>query len=842
MHPNCVNAVNAIAGKPLSPAKLQAIEDAIGGKMRELARQDRARWQSLTHEQRMIEAATAAAQDVVAQAALKEARGLMQINRAAETAARVDGHKALTDLTTSEAWIRDIELSQIYIDQVRSEAVGSLGQMLDAVQIKDGAGFWRKVGMSVFDLDNPEQTRAIVREVFAQADGHTGNALAKQAAQAWLDTIEGMRVRFNGAGGDIGKLGYGYLSQHHDQAKIHAVRSGDWADKVLPLLDREQYLEADGSLTPVNKLRELLVAAHETLATGGDNKREPGGFKGTGARANRGSDARVLHFKDGDAWSAYMEEFGQGSLYDAMMGHVGRMARDIGLVERYGPNPEQTAKVNHDLARRADGTGSDNKSFGTRPEQRWALINGAASTPFDPTTAAIGDSLRSLQVAAKLGGAVISSLTDMGTIAGTLRFNRLPYFEYLGQLRKQAFDADTRAELQAHGVIGEALADSINRWTGENMAHSWAGRVAGSVMKYSFMNAWSDGLRRAFSMTMMKGFTSKLGKGWADLDEWDQHLLQRKGISEDDWSVISRAQAENVRGVDYLTPSAIVATGVDGARQIATKWGAFVSDEAQFAVINPDQATRGIATGGALQAGTIKGEAWRAAMQFKSFPMAMISRHWRRMSETPQGLEGAPMGYGADTSAGATANRVAMFAAFNVSLTLLGAAVLQVKSLLQGKDPMNMDPEDEHGRKFWAKALAQGGGMSFVADALLADPADGNTRTWENKLGLMGPVAGSVGGLLDVGPENLRQWLQGKNTNLGPEALRWINSNLPGVSLWQIRTLWQRAVIDQAQEALNPGYLSRMKQRAQKDWGSSWWWSPGEVAPDRAPDLEKIGG
>ena len=129
------------------------------------------------------------------------------------------------------------------------------------------------------------------------------------------------------------------------------------------------------------------------------------------------------------------------------------------------------------------------------------------------------------------------------------------------------------------------------------------------------------------------------------------------------------------------------------------------------------------------------------------------------------------------------------------SSDLLGALVLQTKALLQGKDPMDMTPDDAHGGKFWAKALAQGGSLSFVADALLADPADGNTRTWENKLGLAGPVAGAVGGALDVGPENVRQWLQGKDTNLGPEALRWINSQLPGVSLWQIRTLWQRAVI-----------------------------------------------
>lgn len=841
MDPKCIQAVTAAAGRALSSAKLKAIEDNIGAKMRELARQDRQRWLGLSNDQRMIEAATAAAQDLQAQAVLKEARGTMQILRTAETVGRITQHQGLNKLTRSQGWIRDMELTQTYIDAVRSEAVGRMGELIDGVQVKDGAGMWRKVGMTIFNLDNPLMTRDVIREVFRQADGHTGNTVAKQAAQAWLNTIEGMRVRFNGAGGDVGKLGYGYLGQAHDAAKVAKAGPDRWADAVLPLLDRNQYVEPDGTLTTPDQLRQMLIAAHETIATGGANKIEPGAFRGSGARANRGSEHRVLHFQDGDAWLAYMDQFGEGSLYDAMLGHVGRMARDIGLVERYGPNPEQANRVQADLAERADGAGTlAGRSFGTTPEARWSLLNGSASTPVNNVIAQTGEVARNVQTAAKLGGAVISSLTDMGTIAQTLHFNRLPYFEYLSSLKGQ-MSADTRAELRAHGIIGEALADSLNRWTGDHLGHNWSGHVAAATMRVSLMNAWSDGLRRAFGMTMMSGFARKLGKGWEQLSEWDRYLMQRKGITAEDWTTITQAQPTTIGGNKYLTAEAIRATGAQGAEQTATRWLSFAQDEAQFAVVNPDQATRALVTAGGMQRGTIQGEAARAFYQFKSFPAAMISRHWRRMAETPQGLEGAPLGFGAETAGGARFNRVAGFAAMTVSMTLLGALVLQTKALLQGKDPMDMTPDDAHGGKFWAKALAQGGSLSFVADALLADPADGNTRTWENKLGLAGPVAGAVGGALDVGPENVRQWLQGKDTNLGPEALRWINSQLPGVSLWQIRTLWQRAVIDQAQEALNPGYLGRMRQRAVKDWGTSWWWAPGELTPDRAPDLATMG-
>jgi hypothetical protein len=120
------------------------------------------------------------------------------------------------------------------------------------------------------------------------------------------------------------------------------------------------------------ELRQVLNGAHETIASDGANKTEPGAFKGTGARSNRGSDHRVLHFKDGDAWMAYMEAFGEGSLYDAMLGHIGKMARDVALVERHGPNPEQWFRVQSDTAERADGVGTmANRAAGNTPQAYW---------------------------------------------------------------------------------------------------------------------------------------------------------------------------------------------------------------------------------------------------------------------------------------------------------------------------------------------------------------------------------------------------------------------------------------------------------------------------------------
>jgi hypothetical protein len=203
----------------------------------------------------------------------------------------------------------------------------------------------------------------------------------------------------------------------------------------------------------------------------------------------------------------------------------------------------------------------------------------------------------------------------------------------------------------------------------------------------------------------------------------------------------------------------------------------------------------------------------RSIAQFKSFPIAMMTRHWRRIFETPQGLEGAPTGFGAESAAGARVNQIAGLAALNVSLMLLGSVVLQIKALVQGKDPYDMTEA-----KFWARAEAQGGGLGYLGDLLFKDPTEQHGGNVEQGVGaILGPAAGA-------------------------EALKWVNSQLPFTGIWYVKGAWERAVLHDMQEAANPGYLGRVQKRAMKDWGQGYWWPTGEMAPERAPDFGRMAG
>jgi hypothetical protein len=823
MNPKCIQAVNQAAGRELTDGQLRKIEDRLAVAQRRLARQDPQAWGAMSAEQRMLEGAKIAQQELHGEAARKVANAQRQILATSATDGRIADLGTNMKASRTRALVEDINNTAHYIEGVKRENASQLVDLIEAASSGEGATGGRRVLQFLFDVDNPAMTRDLVGEIFGNGAGKTGNQIAKQGAQAWLKVIEGMRTRFNAAGGDVGKLEYGYLPQPHDAVRVGAAGADGWAAKTMPLLDRSQYLREDGTRMNDAEVLDFLKAAWETIRSDGMNKQTPGQFKGPGARANSGSESRQIHFKDGEAYLAYNADFGAGSMYDAMIGHVGAMARTIGMVERYGPNPNQQFNLQRDLAQRADG---DKRVFANRPQAYWDILTGTANAPQAARLAEVGQGIRNIQTFGKLAGAVLSSVTDLGTSIVTAGYNKLSYWDWLKNTAT-AGGKDAKAFMNTHGMIAESMLSDLNRWSGDHLQQGWTSRLANSTMKLSLMNAWTDTVRRGFSMTMMQGLGKMSGKKWADLTEWDRSHLGRKGITEADWAVVNQAQLTDFNGTPMLTPEAIAASGDARAGEVTAKILGFITDESEYAVINPDMATKAVQTWGGLQTGTGAGELARLTMQFKSFPIAMISRHWRRMLEGDRGLDGAP----------ALANKMAYTAALMLTTTALGAIAFQAKQVVQGKDPVDMTTG-----KFWSRAFAQGGGLGFMGDIILGDTTQ--DRSPLDSLGrlLLGPTFGSAADAWELTKGNVDEAMAGKATHAGAESLRFGQSHLPYINLWYAKAALNHAFLHAVQENLSPGYLARQRKRAAKDWEQDYWWEPGEAMPDRAPDLSTIGG
>lgn len=823
MNPKCIQQVTQAAGRALTKAEIKGIDDRLNATMRRLARTD-PDWQSYPPDARVQIAAQQAMADMKAEAARKVENAQRQAIKTLETNQRIADLKQNMGDDQSHALVQDLNNISVYSDGIKKQYTGGLMDLVDATSSTQGASAGRKMLQFLFDADNPGMTRDLVGEIFKNGDGSSGNKLAQSGAKAWLKTIETMRQRFNSAGGDVGLLDYGYMPQPHDNARIRAAGADAWATKVINLLDRSRYLNEDGSRMNDAKVMDLLRAAHETLATDGMNKQTPGAFKGNGAKANRGSDSRVLHFKDGQSYLDYNTAYGRGSMYDAMIGHIGAMARNIGLVEQMGPNPAQQFRLQLDLADRADN--GVTRVFGNKPQAYWDIINGTTGAPESANLASIGKHIRNVQTFGKLGGAVISSITDMATMLVTTGYNKLGYWDLLKNTIK-AGGKEAKEFANMHGMIAESMIQDLNRWQGENIANNWSGRLANSTMKLSLMNAWTDTMRRGFSLTMMAGL-GKLSKvEWSKLTAWDQAHLMRKGITEADWDVVHAAQLTDYQGQAMLTPESIAATGHPEAVQVTSKILGFITDESEYAVMNPDLATRAVQTWGGQQAGTGVGELARLMMQFKSFPISMISRHWRRILDSKPGLDGSP----------AMANKAAYTAALMVSGTLLGAIAFQTKQMVQGKDPVDMTTP-----KFWTRAIAQGGGAGFLGDIVLGDTTQDRGQLDSVGQLALGPSFGSLADLYELTKGNLDETIAGKDTHAGAEALRFTRGHAPYINIWYGKAAFDHLLLHSIQENLSPGYMDRLKSRAHNDWDQDYWWQPGKVAPDRAPDMNATGG
>jgi len=840
MHRDCVEEIEKTIGRALKAEEEKAIEATITEEMRALARANPKAYMGMTQAQRMQAAAAQAQAQTLVQAARQKANA----------AAAVVAHSKLnskfqTGMQSGNTGARTLAFMlnnvDIYARGVGREYFSNLVKTIETVQP-------RFFGL----IEDARAIHAFATEVLDNASGKSGSKEMQAAARVWLDTIEGMRQRFNRAGGDIGQLVYGYLPQPHDIARVRAVVKDVWAAKVLPLLDRNRYVDPV-TARPMSdtQVMDFLRHSYDTITTDGTNSLTPGQPAGYGARANRGSEHREIHFKDADSYLAYMGEFGKGSVFSAMQGHISGLSKNIGLVEEMGPNPEHMFKTFDDMSLQADRGVRHFGFAGVTNEQLWRTLSGKAGQVQHQRLADFSQNVRNVMVFGKLQGAFLSSITDLPTFFVTTRFNKLPVFEgFTNLVRALGQDSGMKEFANRSGLIADSLIGDMNRWAESNLRDNWTGKLSTATMKVSLLEGFTDALRRAFSVTMMAGLGKLSRIDWAALHADDKIRLTAKGVTPEDFTVWKLATPEQWRGSQMLTPEAIRAipdqafagagvkvsldasgkvNPVDAARvrdQAASRLLGVILDESEYASIAPDLHARTLITWGGQERGTLGGELARSTMLFKGFPIAMMTRHWGRILS-------------ADMT---PASRLQYAATLGVGLTVFGALAMQAKDMVSGKDPRDMTNP-----KFWGAAAAQGGGLGFAGDLIYQATggmqSQGGVSTAANTISaVVGPVAGSIAELGDLTLGNLGQALKGKDTHFGAEAMRFARSHLPFVNLWYAKSALDHAFLNDMQEMLSPGYMARMQERVKRDWGQSYWWGPRETLPGRAPDLSAAGG
>lgn len=862
----CIDRVARAAGRQLTDAQVAAVFERIhdaalklkkGEKPQKLGKRTQQAIGILPHsEPGMRTAITEAAQyamvEMVHEAELKLRQANLQVLKLGARKADVDRLEA-QGLDPLQAIRRTI--ARDYSGRVNIESLEQRVKGEQTYYVRQLEDTWAALGDDFLGyFQDPAKLLNLVKELRGE---NTGDATARKGAEAFHKTAEEARVAFNRAGGDVGKLDDWGMPQHHSQEKVAgksadpAVNRQAWTDAILPMLDRNRYVDDQGTPWDEPRLREFLGKAWDNIATDGWASIEPGA-RGGSKVANRHAESRQIHFKDADSVIEYWERFGERTAAEVLLGHVETMARDIAFLEQFGPNPNTTYMTLRDGAMKRSTERDPRRTKvlegqAKRLDELYNYAAGRTTGTANATVSGVADMIANLNVSGKLGGAAIASFFgDKPMMEAVSHLNNIPIIDrWRTELSTfNPANAADRRDLQRQGLMLDSVRSVLNRFYDGLGKQDTTGKLANAVMRMTGMQAVNDFRKGAFGASLFSAIGHELstGKSFNQLHASDVRTLTQYGITEKDWNTWKLATLEDtqVGGTtleNSLTPSAIMAIpdnalraagiiaqvdGPEGAhaarRDAAVKLLGAVNTESDFAIVTPGWSERALFYG-SLQRGTVMGEIARSALQFKSFPWA----YFQRAMDAVANKQGATP-------------KAAMVAYLVVANVLAGAMILQVREMLAGKDPRKM--VDENWMKFWGAAFLQGGALGIYGDFLYSV---NQTRYGSGPIEAMaGPTLGPLLELGLVQPLTAaKKAMEGKETHLGAQTFQDLKGFMPGGNIWYAKAALDHLIWQQVMEALSPGYLQNIKRRMMREYQQDSWWQPGELLPERAPDLEQ---
>lgn len=831
MKARCIQAVSSAIGRELKVAEARNIEQRVKDAMRREASRDPAAWQALSIGDRLRAGAQAAAKEIVEEANLKKLRVARQI----EAWDRMDGYtheqvaKGYDDdrLAALERTLAPVNDGKNNLVSVESSAHGieaaAMGRLVDA---------WDAVSPRFMGLF----ARRDMEDAFVlEAHGiDSGNAEIKAAVKAWSETTDALRQRFNAAGGNVGRLDNWGMPHSWSQRLTTKAGPDGFVQDFMQWVDRRMYVHEDGRAYTDQEMADFLGEAWRTIATEGANKLKPEPMPGGAIKANRNGEHRQIHFRDGRAALEAFRKYSDRNLFEVLSGHVARMSRDIAIIEQWGPNADYAFQT---MMRQAyqeaaqPGAKSDADERMAQLVRLYDYLSGSNPPPLDNWLARGMQDLRALLSSSLLGSAAITSISDNGTLYLTAKVNGLPPLRiFMNQLRSFNPANRTEARLAARaGLMVKTMQNDMARFSAETMGPRWSSRMSSFFFRIGGLNAITEAQKRAFSATMMDTIGA-LTRDVADvtkLDADDYKFLASKGIDQETWDVWRSATPETWGGNHtVLTPESIYRAAGPWSpiqrERAASRLLAVVLEEQNIAIIEPGARER--AGTASTQAGTFQGELWRSLMLFKSFPHAMLKRHIERGLEAYDGATG---------KAGYLASLIAL-------QTLFGAIAMEINDVVSGRDPRNLNPFEKHGAKNLLAALLKGGALGIYGDFLFNE-ASANGRSMIETMA--GPVAGALAGIDAATRGNVIQFARGDETNAGAELTRVVRGLTPGSNLWYAKAALDHLIFQRLQENFSPGYLARMRAKAQREYGTTWWWAPGQdIDQARAPNLANIVG
>lgn len=735
----------------------------------------------------------------------------------------------------------------------------------------------------------------------------TGDADALKVAEILNEMSEKGRLMQNDVGAWIGRLD-GYAGrQSHDRlrvsggfwrefqaggvgalkdmksASLQASRRAfrEWHDFIRPKLadntfegielsdvsqgwaDDAAKLQEAGAIKDASDIREVflyrvwfdIVSGKSEVLGGAD---DIGDFRPPASKARSVSKSRVLHFADPDAAHDYALKFGRGSLLANAFGEMERAARNSALMDRWGPAPDamfnnKLGKLHAEARSRGDA-GAANKLMAAQRRAEFDELTGAGSQPDNLRLAIIGRSIRLQQSLSKLGGMVLSGLSDVSFTATAMKRAGATWLDgYNGALkgvtRLQSEEGKRAADLLDIGARS-AAAHMTGRFHGADGPLGWAAQGQQLFYKVNLFEFWQDGIRRGVAEMYAGHLGSEAGFAWDGLNIGTRETMERYGLGQKEWELVRgkvinpEAQPERrtlrqteaiepdvsePEGRRYFTFEAIDAIsdkdiyryaglkGKEATPEAARRARADIRYRFQAMVhgvmddaLTEARARERVAITRGTRPGTVWGEAVRGFTQFWSFSAAILGRH---VSPAMRGYAGQ--------------QPVAHLAHLILASTAMGYLSMQAKQIAKGREPRPLfDDKDEFkGGDLFIASLLQGGGLGIYGDWLFGE-ANRNGQGFS-----IGSLGGPAVSELERMTSIIRKAVSGdpdQVEDLPTDIINGVKANTPFLNLFYARAALDYLIFYRLQEATNPGSVERYEKRVERDTGAGFILPPSD--------------
>jgi hypothetical protein len=721
------------------------------------------------------------------------------------------------------------------LEKVGARASVAISQLSEYRKLS--SAFYEKLRQNnvveLFSTANEDIDRRLSKTIWESGEGkpitETNKDIIK-LANIMSDYSESIRKRLNDNGANIGKLPGWIVRQTHDPfqirnaAKVLKELSGKesddldggldrnlkaWKEYITPKLKDETFSGFDSKDDFLNRVYNSL-ARNEHIVTDGSS-----GSYGSRDITKNMSAKRVLLFKTSDDWFDYNKKFGFGNLRESFFFGLQRSANNIGIINVLGTKPEEnfnTIKglVANNLLKNEKITQKiKDRNYQYQLDEvtgRVNMIGHFAGAKWSAIT-------RSIANMTKLGGAVISSFTDIHNYARELKWQGKTYLggvqEAMSALSKIKSSERRIGIAQQLGFMNDNLThDLAGRYSTGDVLNKGFTKIQRTFFKLNLLRWWTDSLKEGAILGLGNYVASKRNIAFVNLDDKFKRLITHFGVDEKIWNTIRKMDVEkaedgteffSVRNIDNLTTKEVLPL-MDmknpSQRQIdlfkdnlKTKITGIFVDRSSFAVLESDARVRAFMKQGLL-AGTFPGEAIRFMGQFKGFAIAFTQKSIGREM--------------AAIKAGRTAEGVLGIANLFIGATIFGYISNSVLDILKGKTPK--DPTDF---KTWLASAARGGGLGIYGDFLFQES--------KSSAGVLATIAGPV--ISEAGKlYKVFDYVKEGNIDAAQrQAYKSVIGNIPFLNLFYAKTAFDYAIGYQMMETLSPGYLRRMEREMKKN-------------------------